>query len=117
MFSRLWKFGIYYQIKIDCFRFISWFIMERFESGRLESVDMFADSGENVANGDEEGMFDEGDELELLKALEQTGEFNNEMEFEEEVRLTQFEYVHDLSMFSVLPLPPSRHPTGDLARV
>ena len=71
--------------------------MERLESGRLESVDMFADSGENVTNGDEEDMFDEGDELELLRALEQTGEFNNEMEFEEEVRLTIYiqNYIHN----------------------
>ena len=32
-----------------------------------------------------ENMFDDGDEAELLKTLEQTGEFDEEMEFEEEV--------------------------------
>jgi hypothetical protein len=62
--------------------------MERFGGGRLESVDMFAENGENVGNtgyGDDEDMFNVEDDLELVKALEQTGELNNEMEFEEEV--------------------------------
>ena len=63
--------------------------MERFGGDRLESVDMFADSGEkdgDFFNAEEDDMFDEGDELELLQALEHTGEFDNEMEMEEEVR-------------------------------
>ena len=51
------------------------FQMERLVKGRIESVDMFTDSGDNL-NKDEEDMFGEEDDLELIEALEHTNDFN-----------------------------------------
>ena len=57
--------------------------MERFDGRRFGSEDMFVDSCENI-NVDDEDMFDVEEDADLVRALEETGQFENEMEFEEE---------------------------------
>ena len=70
-----WGLALYrqYFLKTEIIELI--FQMERLVKGRIESVDMFTDSGDNL-NKDEEDMFGEEDDLELIEALEHTNDFN-----------------------------------------
>ena len=94
--------------------------MERFVGDRLESVDIFADSGENVGDtgyDQDEDMFDAEDDLELVKALEETGELLTEMEYEEEVSQTITIIIGNPSHPPDLSLPTSRHSSRNSAWV